>query len=187
MKRLPLLLFLSLSAYSQVAPEYTPSVAPPNTPITILSYRDGSNNVQYICKALSNQPDFAWTRSAATLTSIVDSSNTSTVTTSTAHGLSVGNRVTISGATVDPDLNGSYVIQSVPNSTTFTITTANVTDGTYNESTLTVDTTAPRSNASVWSIQQNYYTTTYLDRIAWAEGTTSFTKACDSKATYAYN
>ena len=187
------ILFLSIAGlFAQTSPEYTPSIAPPTTPYTSLYYRDGSNNVEYICKALTNQPVYVWYagNGSPVLTSIVDASNTATVTTAAAHGLAVGNRVQIAGVTTDTDLNGSYVIVSVATPTTFTITTANVTDGTYNgtsDAAMTLATNSPRTTASVWSIQRNFYTGAYLDRTSWAEGTTATTNACGSKTTYAYN
>jgi len=54
-------------------------------------------------------------------------SNVATLTTSTAHDFNVGNTVTVAG--VDATFNGSYVVASVPTSTTFTYakTASNVT------------------------------------------------------------
>lgn len=103
------------------------------------------------------------TQRCITLTSIVDSSNTATVTTASAHGLpnisvnSVGYKITISGATVDSDLNGTYFVQTIPSTTTFTITTASVTDDTYTESTLKYTTTGPLTTDAVWSIRRYLY------------------------------
>lgn len=71
------------------------------------------------------------------VTSIVDATNTATVTTTTPHGLVTGDIVRISGATVDADLNGNYSV-TVTSATVFTITSANVSDATYTESTLRV-------------------------------------------------
>lgn len=53
-------------------------------------------------------------------------SNVATITTSTAHGYSVGDQVTIAG--VDATFNGTYTVTSVPTTTTFTFakTAANV-------------------------------------------------------------
>ncbi len=189
------LTILSLSIaglFAQTSPEYTQSVAPPTTPYTSVFYRDGSNNVEYICKALSNQPTYVWyaTNGTPVLTSILDAADTATITTATAHGLLVGNRVQIFGVTSDVNLNGSYVIDSVPSDSTFTITTVGVGDGLYNGTTdpgMKMSTSSPRTTASVWSIQRNFYTTTYIDRTAWAEGTTATTNACSSRASYAYN
>lgn len=150
--------------------------------------------MEYICKALSNQPVYVWyaAGSSPVLTSVVISStNTATVTTAAAHGLAVGNRVQISGVTTDTDLNGSYAIVSVPSATTFTVTTANITTGvTFNgasDAAMVMATNAPRTTASVWSIQRNFYTTTYPDRTAWAEGTTATINICANRTAYAYN
>lgn len=180
------ILFLSIAGlFAQTSPEYTPSIAPPTTPYSYLMYRDGSNNVEYICRALSNQSNFTWTISAATLVNITDATNVATATTSTNHGLSVGNAVSVYGSTVAA-LNGNYVITAV-GSTTFQFTTSGVADGTYNNAALGVATTSPRSNANVWSIQKLFYTGSYLDRFGWADSSTNTNKSCDSRATYAYN
>jgi hypothetical protein len=189
---------LCACAYSQSTPQVTITETPASIATEVLNYRDGSGNTEYVCIALGRNVQATWTRSAAssvqpstpaavgqgTLTSIVDSASTSTVTTSVAHGLSVGQWITISGATVDTDLNGEYKIATAPSSTTFTITTANVTDATYNESTLQFSSTAPRTNANVWSIQRLYYTSNSFDRSIWAKGSTAADKPCDSRTTY---
>lgn len=161
---------------------------PNRTSPSQLFYYDGSNNLTYVCMAGPLQPSFSWTRSATTLTSIVDSGSTSTVTTSTAHGLQVGNQITISGATVATALNGSYVIQTVGATTSFTITTSGVGDGTFTESTLAVATTAPRSNALIWTIlKMSYNGSNLLTNVQWAQGNSgTYTKSCDSRTTYDY-
>jgi len=192
MRTLIVFIAISLSLVAQTSPEYTQSISPPNTAYTSLFFRDGSNNTEYICKALSNQSTYNWyaAGSSPVLTSIVDSSNTATVTTAVAHGLSIGNRVQITGVTTDVDLNGIYVVVTAPTDTTFTITTASVTDGTYDGTTdvaMQMATNAPRANALIWSIEKMFYTTTYTDRIAWAEGNTVANKSCTDRASYAYN
>ena len=53
------------------------------------------------------------------ITSIVSSSDTATVTTGSAHGLSVGMYVHVTGSTT-AFVNGIYKVASVPSSTTFT-------------------------------------------------------------------
>ena len=185
MRSLLSLLIFSVLAFGQ-APEYTQSQLPPNTPVTLLQYRDGSNNVEYVCKALSNQPTYTWSVAAATLVSIVVSSNTATITFSANHGLAVGNRLSIRGGTVDADINADYLV-ATGGTTTLTVTTSAVADGTYTDATLVLYTTAPRNNAAMWSIYRNFYTTTYLDRTSWAEGSSAMTKTCSSRTTYAYN
>lgn len=171
-----------------------------NEPTRLMFYNATTHNLEYMCLTppvgpwglQANVPaSFSWTRSASTLTSIVDATNTSTVTTSTAHGLQIGNSITVSGATVDTDLNGTYVIQTVPTTTTFTITTANVGDATYTESTLVVTTTAPRSTVGIWAIARYQYTdtnnTTSVTISQWAgNGSGSYNNICDSRATLAY-
>jgi hypothetical protein len=96
--------------------------------------------------------------------------------------------VTIAGATIDTDLNGTYTIATTATATTFTFTTANVSDATYTEATLNVSTPYARDSQLVWSIWKNYYTTTYLDRSTWARGTngpaTAYQFACSAMATY---
>lgn len=183
-----LILFLSsvVGLYAQTSPEYTQSIAPPVTPYTYLMFRDASNNIEYVCRALSNQQNFTWTIAAATLVSIADATNVATVTTSTSHGLITGNSVSVYGSSVSA-LNNTFTITGTPTPTTFTFTTAGVSDGTYNNAALGVATTAPRSNASVWSIQKFFYTGTYIDRFGWAESSTATTKSCDNRTGYAYN
>ena len=192
MLRLFAFLWLSIAAFAQSGTEVSLSQGPPWTNWTKLLYRDGSNNVEYVCIAYSKQPTYVWgaTSGSALLASIVDSSNTATVTTVGNHGLSVGNIVIVQGVVSDVDLNGTYTVQSVGSGNTFTISTVNVSDGTYNASSdplMNVNTTAPRSNAAVWSINRFYYTSTYLDRSAWAGGDTSTTKVCDNRASLGYN
>lgn len=86
-----------------------------------------------------------------TLTSIVDATNTATITTSSAHNRVTGQRVRISGCNNDglyvittcpTALNGDYAI-TVTGANTFTVTTSGVTDGTYTDPSLIVE-LAPR-------------------------------------------
>jgi len=69
--------------------------------------------------------------SQSRLTSIVDAANISTINFTTNHNLKVGDYIKITGVLTDTDLNGTYVVASAPTSTTATVITANVTDGTY--------------------------------------------------------
>lgn len=171
----------------------------PDTAITSLFFYDGSNNLQYVCKARQPFATFTWavTPSVAagqgTLTSIVVSSNVGTVTTSGNHGLAVNNRVVVAGSTTSA-LNGSYVIQTVGAATTFTITTSGVADGTYNTAALTVSTTAPRSSTAIWSVEKlTYNVGNFLIADQYAAGstsgsgaTTAYSFICDNRATLAY-
>lgn len=186
MRILFLALFSVVSLLGQIGPDFTLSNSPPSVPWTSFFYRDGSSNLEYTCTALSIQPTYTWRRSDATLTSIAVSTNTATATFSSAHGLSAGNRFVVGGATVDTDLNGSYIVTSV-GSTTVVFTTASVADATYTESTLYLYTNAPQLNQLVWSIKKLFYTSTNIDRAAWAEGDTSTTKRCSTRTTYAFN
>jgi hypothetical protein len=186
MQRLFLFLLTVCAMYAQTGTEVNISQGPPWTPYTRLLFRDGSGNNEYLCIANSIQPTFTWP-SSSTLTSIVDSANTATATTTAAHGLLPGNVVVIGGVATDTDLNGTYIIQAVPTSTTFTVTTANVTDATYNFSNnplMTLSTTAPRTSATIWRIMRMYYTGTALDRSAMAVTNPA---SCDLRASYGYN
>ena len=176
---------MSFGLSAQTSPEYTKSIAPPNTPYSYLIFRDGMNNIEYICRALSRQSVFSWTVADTTLTSIVVSSNTATVTTSSNHGLAVGNQVSVYGSTVAA-LNGGYQVATA-GTTTFTFTTAGVSDATYNNAGLGLSTTSPRSNAGIWSIQKFFYTSVFVDRYGWADGSTNTNKSCDNRSNYAYN
>ncbi len=158
------------------------TAGPPPDAYTSLYFYDGSSNLIYACKAKSQQPVFTWTQ-GGTLTSIVDSSNTSTVTTTVAHGLAVGNSITIAGVTTDTDLNGTYNIQSVGSTTTFTITTANVGDATYTDAGTTVTTTAPRSSAAIWDITKYINTANLIGTVQKAGGKAGLNSICDNRAT----
>lgn len=119
---------------------------------------DGSGRVEYIGYAARNQPEYAWTIASGRLVSIVVVSNTATVTTSTAHGLtSSGASVTISGVTGDTDLNNTYYLQTTPTATTFTVTVASVAAATYSNSGISVTTTAPRGTDGIWLIEKYLY------------------------------
>ena len=156
---------------------------------TIRRDLDDNGNPIYVGSARSSQPyKTQWVKVAGTLTSIVVAANVGTVN-KTAHGLYVGARVTVLGATVDTDLNGSYIIATVPGVDSFTITTVAVANGTYIESTLEVDTLAPRTNDTVWSIRKLSYTApfTYPTLEQWPESSSAEMFAWDSRTTYAYH
>lgn len=163
-------------AQRPVGSPVTISSGPESSPFTSLYYRDGSGNIEYVCVAERKQSTFSWSTASTSLTSIVDSSNTSTVTTAADHGLSVGNPVTISGAS-DADLNGTYYVQTVPTSTTFTITTASVTDASYTSG-ITMTTTAPRTSVGIWTITKLSYTGSSIDRVQLSAGN----QICDNRA-----
>jgi len=96
---------------------------------------------------------YRWTRAASTLTSVVVLTNVGTVTTSTAHGLTVGQKVVITGATVDTDLNATYRVVSVTSTTVFTIATVNVGNATYTDAGMVLSTNAPLTTQPIWAIK----------------------------------
>ena len=76
-----------------------------------------------------------WALQGGSLTSVVASGNTVTLTTSTPNGLIAGtDRVTIANAITNPNLNGTYMVQSASGDT-FTIQIATAANGTYTQST----------------------------------------------------
>lgn len=102
------------------------------------------------------------------LVSIVVATNVATITTNDPHGLYVGARVTITGTDVT-GLAGTYFIATVPSTTTYTIATSGVTDGTYgvdDVDTLEIDesdidvvisTSAPKLTSARWCIRALKY------------------------------
>ena len=150
-----LLFWISLanSLYAQAGG--SPVVVMRTQPTTVLNFYDGSGNLEYVCTTSYPATRTVFSVAASTLTSIVDSSNTSTLTIPS-HGLAVNNQITIAGAT-DTDLNTTFIVQTVSDANTITITTSSVTDTTYNEAALTVTTTAPRSSAAIWQITKFTY------------------------------
>jgi hypothetical protein len=100
-----------------------------------------SSGTDYFLRKMSDADFRFYRRNDATLTSIVVAANVATATTAAAHGLWIGQKVTIAGATVDTDLNGGYTIASTPTSTTFTFATVSVANATYTEATLVASVT----------------------------------------------
>jgi len=80
-----------------------------------------------------------------------------TVTTSTAHGYAADNVVTIQGTTSSAALNGTFVIQSVPSTTSFTIAVDGYAYGFGTGGTVTL------ANAGKDSDVLNFTETTFLD------------------------
>ena len=193
MKTLLLTLLLTTAAFAQKTGTPVSKVNyPHDSPSQILFY-DGSNNLIYGCYAVpvvnytqitgisNNGGAYQWTVAATTLTNIVVSSNVGTVTTSTAHGLQVGNLVTVAGSATTA-LNGTYYVQTVGSTTTFTITTSGVANATYTTG-LVLTTTAPLSSQPVWSIMKLTYSGTNLTNVQWANGAaSSYNNICDNRA-----
>lgn len=165
------------------------TAGPPPSAWTTLNFYDGSNNLVYICTASARQSITTWARSSQTalaMTSIAVSSNTATATIPSGHGLAIGNYITVSGATVDTDLNGTYKLTSVT-TTTLVFTTASVANATYTESTLRFSTNAPRSSQGIWDIQYFQYDgSNNLVAIQRALGKTGLTSICDNRTTIVY-
>lgn len=152
---------------------------------TRLFFYDGSSNLQYICEALQRQAVATTvTKAATTLTNIVVSTNVATVTTSSAHKLYPGARVTVTGATVDTDLNASYVVLTVGSTTTYTFATVAVADATYTDAGLVISTNNALTSAPVWAIQIQTYTSTTLTGVYMAGATRGFGLSCDSRTSY---
>lgn len=151
-------LILAVTAYGQTV---AISRGTPDVAVTSLYYYSGTN-LTYICKTppQHNPQSYGWAITPAayqgTLTSIAVSSNTGTVTTVGAHGLTAGNLVTVSGSTTTA-LNGTYVIQTVGSTTTFTITTSGVGNATYSTAALVLSSTAPRTTDARWNIERFTY------------------------------
>lgn len=156
---------------------------PYDSPAMLFAY-SGTNNT-YIGYASAKQTAFSWTRAATTLTNIVVATNVGTATTSTAHGLAIGNPVVVTGSATTA-LNATYRIATVPSTTTFTITTSGVADATYTTG-LVVTTTAPRSTAAIWAITcMTYDGSNNLTSKLWVNGTPgTFNQIWDNRATLA--
>ncbi len=190
MKRI---LLIAATVASLVAQEGTPvnmSISAPLVGYTNLFFYSGSD-LQYACRAKSQQPTATFATAATTptpyvLTSIVVLTNVGTVTTVSDNGLKVNDKIVISGATVDTDLNGTYKIATVTNSKVFTIATVSVANATYTDVTLQIATTAPRTTMPIWSIQKFTSVTSQITASQWAIGTSGTTQICDNRATLSY-
>lgn len=187
MKHIALLLFAAV-ALAQEGQPVNVSISAPLTAYTDLFFYSGSD-LQYACRAKSLQPTATFAVSGVTpyvLTSIVVLTNVGTVTAVSDHGLAVNQKVVVTGATGDTDLNATYVIASVPTSKTFTIATASVSNGTYNNAGLQFTTTAPRTTMPIWSIQKLTVSASLVTATQWAVGTSGTTQICDNRATLSY-
>lgn len=192
MRRVIITLILSVhlwAADNQKGNPFTINPAGPAQAVTALFFYDGSNNLIYTCKAVSQQPNYTWSVTGVsgngTLTSIVVATNVGTATMSAAHGLSVGNKIVVAGSTTSA-LNGTYYVQTVGSATTLTITTSGVADATYNTAALTVSTVAPRSSAAIWEIRKFSYTSTNLtaqQSAASSQQIGAMDGVCDNRAT----
>lgn len=184
MRTLTLSLLLAAAVFAQGSP-VSLVTSPPPAPTERQFFYDASSNLQYVCVAAQRGATTTVTREATTLTSIAVATNVGTVTTSSAHGLYVGARVIITGATVDTDLNGTYTVATVGSTTTYTIATTAVADATYTESTLVVSTSYPLLTAAVWAIQAlTYNASNLLTGSYWANASTGYGLACTTRTSY---
>jgi hypothetical protein len=195
-KLISILLFLASLSFGQTSPTVALSKGNPDAAYTSL-YFYSTTYLTYICKtpAFRQQATYTWAITPGvgqgTLTNVVVAANVGTVTTSAAHGLAVGNKVTIAGATVDTDLNGSYYVQTVGSTTTFTITTASVANATYTDSGMSLYTTAPRTTAAIWSVEKFTYDGSNnlvadqfaVGNVTGGVGTVAYSFICDNRAT----
>lgn len=183
-----LVLLIALTAMVLCGQDGTPvndSQGPPWVSYsTILKY-SGSDLIA-TCEAKSQQPTATFIISGTTpyaLTNIVVLTNVGTVTTASAHGLGVNDKIVIAGATIDTDLNGTYKIATVGSTTTFTIATVAVADATYTEAGLKFTTNAPRTTQPIWSISKFALTASVLQSVKWANGTAAMNQICDNSVT----
>ncbi len=179
------LLVALVAAFAQDGTPVNDSQGPPYVSYsTVLKYSGSS--VIATCVARSQQPTATFSVSGATpyvLTSIGVATNVGTATTVSDHGLNIGDKIVVTGATVDPDLNATYAIATVPTSKTFTITTAAVSDGTYTNAALQFATNSPRTTQPIWSITKFTLSGSNVTAVKWANGTSAPNQICDNSAT----
>lgn len=88
-------------------------------PVVASTAYSTAGEVMDLVRSLLNDIDFPFTTGIITPTGAVRDSNVVTITTTAAHGLTPGQRVTI-GSVTDGSFNGTFVIDTVPSPTTFT-------------------------------------------------------------------
>jgi hypothetical protein len=150
-----------------------------------VSYFDIASTPQYICQAQAFQPITTFYVASSTLTSIAVSSNVGTITFSSTSYLWVGATVVVAGSATTA-LNGTYSVTAVSGSTA-TITTVGVSNGTYNDTTLTVSTTSPLLNSKIWAIQVTQYSAGSAVGQYWAGApaiTPPMNLACSNRHSY---
>lgn len=177
MKTLAIMLLSAVALFAQQkGTPVTVTNYPTDQPSKVLDY-DGSGNLIYVGFAAPAGPwngnrvpiTFSWTFAASTLTSIVVATNVGTATTSTAHGLRIGDPVVVTGSATTA-LNATYRVATTPSATTLTFTTSGVGDATYTTG-LVMTTGAPRTTVSIWSILcMNYNTSNLLVDVHWVGG-----------------
>ena len=106
-----------------------PGGAPGSGPRCLRRFPYGQNNSYHEVMFAVASAVPSWYFLNGSLVSVTAKGNILTLTTSTAHGLAVNSatqngRITIDGAISNPSLNGTYLVQGVPSSTSFTIQVA---------------------------------------------------------------
>jgi hypothetical protein len=109
------------------------------------------------------------------------------VITAASHGLQNDNAVTISGFTGGwAGANGTHKI-TVVDANSFSVPVNSAAFGPYGAQAPTVTSTAPRTNALIWSLQRIYYTAGgSVERTAYAGGSSGADKAWSLRTTYSY-
>lgn len=82
------------------------------------------------------------------ITTVERQSNVATITTSTPHGMGIGDSITVAGLT-DTALNGNYVVTAVPSSTQVSYNNSGSTFGPSADTGTVLDNTVPASNRAV--------------------------------------
>ncbi len=185
MKIIAVLLALAGLAFAQDGQPVNPTQGPPIVSYSLILKYSGASVIA-TCQARSQQPLATFSVSGATpfvLTSIAVATNVGTATTVSDHGLNIGDKVVVSGATVDPDLNATYAIVTVPTTKTFTITTVAVSDGTYLNAALQFATNSPRTTQPIWAITKFTLSGSNVTAVKWANGTSAPNQICDNSAT----
>lgn len=145
-------------------------------------FYDGSNRTTYVCQANPNAPVHTWSVAATTLTNIVvTGGTTATANFPAAHGIwAIGMKIVVSGSATTT-LNGTYYVQSIPNSTSITYTVATTTSTTYTDMTIK---SAPVEIDAIWAISFSQYDASgNLKSFTWANGDAAkYTSICANRA-----
>jgi hypothetical protein len=139
--------------------------------------------LQYSCEAPPVVAQTSVSKADSTLTNIVVSSNVGTVTTASAHSLWVGALVTVSGSSTTA-LNGTYVIASVPSTTSYTIATSGVSNATYTTG-LVISTSSPLYTAPTWRVKSfRYDGSNNLISVSFSGPSANFLVKCSDRSLY---
>lgn len=163
---------------------------PPPAPVFFLYFYDGSNNVTSICSALQIQPVITTFKiSDTTLTNIVVASNVATATAPN-NKLYANIRIAVAGSATTA-LNGNYTVTS-QTTNTLVFTTSGVSDGTYTDAGLSIQTRQPRTSDAKWAIKLFPNSGGLIQNIHWAlpdplvapSSKPPMTAKCDDRGNY---